>query len=90
MPPESTLPHAPGQLLPERIHVIARFGLPAEFIAAVKVCVAPSSTEAICGDIEIDMSLEIVACAAELFAESSTLVATIETAAAVDKFTGAV
>jgi hypothetical protein len=90
MPLESTLPHAPGQLVPERIQVTARFGLPAEFIAAVNGCAAPRSTKAICGDIETEMSLEIIACAAELFVESCTLVATMETAPAVGKFRGAV
>lgn len=90
-PPASTLPHAaPKQSLPESVQVTTRFGLPAEFIAAVNGCVAPNSTDAFCGEIETEMSLDSVTCALELFVGSSTLVASTETLAGAGKIAGAV
>jgi hypothetical protein len=91
VPLESTLPQAaPAQPLPESTHVTDRFGVPAEFTEAVKGWLAPNSTEIICGEIETEMSLDIVACAEKLLVESSTLVAVTETKTVAGKLAGAV
>jgi hypothetical protein len=78
------------QPLPESIHVTDRFGVPAEFTAPVKGWLAPNSTEIICGEIETEMSLDIVACAVELLVESPTLLAPTETETVAGKLAGAV
>lgn len=91
MPLKSMLPQAaPAHAMPESIHVTARFGLPVELIAAVNGWLAPNSTEAICGEIETEMSLDIVACAVELFVGSATLVAATETETVAGRLAGAV
>ncbi len=87
----STVPHAaPTHPLPETTHETDRFGLPAEFTAAVNGCAAPNSTEAALGEIETETPLVTVARALEFLVLSSTLVAVTETELGAGKLAGAV
>ena len=91
IPEASTIPHEfPLQPSPESVHMIPRFGLPAEFTTTAKGREAPSSTGTVCGESKTEISLVIVTTAAELLVASNALVARTEIEAGAGRFAGAV
>jgi len=90
VPLASTVPHALGQAVPERLQSMVVSGCPLLVTVTWNACVAPSSTLAGFGVSARVMSLKTVTLAAPDFVASAWLVAVICTVAGEGKSAGAV